>query len=225
MNSIKKIIAIALFCLVTLVTKAQSDINIPFVLEGEHMTIKLCVNGKDSLLFVFDTGAATTVIDSATATAISLKEISRTGITGAGGTSNYAVCKLDSVSSSGFKLLNLNAVKVSLLSLSRSLGVTINGIIGADIIRKYITEIDYDISFITLYKEAAAINFSTKGNSLPLDFSLGLSIPTVPLSIELQNGEIIAGAFLLDNGAGITTCINTPHVNEQQLLQKAGKLF
>lgn len=221
----KKITAIILTYFAIFAIQAQSVISIPFVLEGEHMTIKLKVNNTDSLLFVFDTGASTTVIDSATAEAISLKEISKTGISGASGNASYAVCQLDSILYKDLKLVNQRAVKASLASLSRSLGTEINGIIGADILRKYVTEINYDIACILLYKESSTVDFSNKGTSLPLNFSLGLSIPTVPVSIELQNGEIISGEFLLDNGAGITTCINTPHVNDGGLLQKAGKTF
>lgn len=220
----KKIIASLLICFSAVAIKAQPFTSAPFVLQGEHMTIQLNVNGKDSLLFIFDTGASTTVIDSAAAVAIALKEVSKTTIAGAGGNASHAICSVDSITFKNFRLLNITAVKASLASLSRSMGTTIHGIIGADILRRYITAIDYDASTIRLYKDKNTIDFSIPATSIPLDFSLGLSIPSVPLTILLKDGTNITGDFLLDNGAGITACINTPHVNDLQLLQKAGKV-
>lgn len=201
-------------------------LQIPFELfDNEHMVIKLPIAGSnDSVTYVFDSGASSTLLDSTKAAQCGFIVTTKTQISGASGNTSYSL-------SQGQKLylgnqLYLTDVSVAITDispLSKMIGFPFDGIIGADIMKNYYTHIDFDKKIMSLYDHNQPLN--TKGYSvIPFTFKNDITIPQFPLSITLSNGETVTGDVFFDSGAGLSLLINTPFNKEHQISKKIGEV-
>ena len=149
--------------------------QLSFIHKNNLIIIPMEVNGK-SLNFILDTGVSRTLlfnlnqIDS-----LDLKEIKKIKIRGLG--SNKPVNALLSKNNE-FKLKNIVGSHQNLLfildsdfDLSAKLGLTIHGIIGYDLMKDFVVEINYLHKKITFYKSSKSPTRKIrKAELLPLTF-------------------------------------------------------
>jgi predicted aspartyl protease len=199
----------------------QKVTEIPFELVGEYIMVPVTIQDT-RLSFVFDTGATSTVLDSTTAVALKITPQNQTTAQGASGSSNYQLSKIASVNIHDVELKNLTAIHVSLLSLSRSLGSKIDGIIGNDVLLNRVTEINYDTRMIRLLRSVDESSISSP-RKLPFTFVNFIPIPAIDLSFTLTNGKQFSEKFLVDTGAGLTMILNTPFIEQNDLYHQVGK--
>ena len=109
-----------------------------------------------------------------------------------------------------------------LTRLKKSLGKNFDGIIGNDIIKNYITKIDFEKKQIILYNSTDSVN-TNNYKEFPFEFKNNINIPQFPVTIELENGSKFSGDIFFDSGAGLSLLLNTPFINENNLLAKVGK--
>gem|GEM_PF-414190 len=179
----------------------------------------------DSLKFLFDSGAATSVLDSAVAAKIfpdgAFKEAKAMGASG-----NSAARRLEneSVYLNGLELDNINFLITDLSRFASRFGRKADGIIGYDLLKKYVTRIDIDHKTLSIYRDIKDIN-AEKGKPIAFDFGSELKyFPKLMGSFTTQAGQSYSGYFIFDSGAGLTALLNTPFVNENQLLSQSGKV-
>ena len=189
-----------------LVLSQKKTTTFPFSIVENKNIVSVNIEGQDSLLFVFDSGAALTAIDSATAVELGFKPQKRiiSGIY-----TEYFIPEVE-IALSSFSLGKVEA-KVSEISKDLSVnGISISGAIGSDIFNKYITEVNYDNMLITLWDKFP------KGRKT---ISLGQHpiFASINCTIELSNGTTITGDFLIDSGAPVTLIFNTPFVEKHNL--------
>lgn len=214
---------IALLLLVfTFTTYGKAQINLPFEERGGLFLVKLTINKMEGQ-FVFDTGASNTVLDSALAVKLGLKSsgTNRSSSTGGVATFNY----IDNYKIGISEKQEITCKKIifsNLSALHGRIGVEFAGIIGFDILNKYITKIDYETKTISLYTQ---LNKSEIETYTPITFNLnnGIPIPQFNISFALNNGEKFNGPILFDSGAGLTLMVNTPFKESNQLDKKVGK--
>jgi len=221
-----KLIIILTTVLVGLQIQAQ-EIVLPFKLyENKYVLLKLPVeNRKDSLTFYFDTGASSTLLDKTIAKKFNITPNNTTNIQGASGNKSYELALNQKIQLT--KEHAIDSVSIILEDLSRlnsAFSSSFDGIIGNDIIKNYITKIDFDKREIHLYKKKTVLD--TKDyTEIPFTFKNNIEIPQFPISIELTNGEKLSGDILFDSGAGLSLLINTPFQKKHDILKKSGKYY
>lgn len=219
----KKIIQLLL--LVVGISVNAQDVVLPFSLHQEkHILLKLPTETpSDSLVFYFDTGAVTTLLDKRKAESKGIKANYQQEIQGASGKKIYDIALNQKINlTSECHIEAVNIVLEDLSRLSNSLGEDFDGIIGNDIVKKFITKIDFQKKQIELYNPDTKIN--TEGYiEIPFIFKNNIPIPQFPISVTLENGEVFSGDIFFDSGAGLSLLVNTPFKEENQMMNKIGK--
>ncbi len=90
----------------------------------------------------------------------------------------------------------------------------LDGLFGANFLRNYITEIDFDKQVIRLYT-IGKFNYPAEAALIPLDYSRG--VPGIHSKVTLNNGKVLDGEFHFDTGAGYPMIIFGPSVHRNQL--------
>lgn len=188
---------------------AFAAIRIPFRFKGGLIITDLNLNGKMKVPFVFDTGASTTVLDSTAAQYLQLKAEGRQTNIGAGGAGSFPVVYNQSIELAKDEVVNLmQCTIVNLQALRERTGEDFAGIIGYDLLKNYITSVDFD-------KKELVFDTKSPGNlsgysRIAFTFGNNITIPQLPAGITLQNGTKLEGNVFFDSGAALTLLVNSP---------------
>jgi len=208
-------------------TSASAQVaTVKLELYNHQVWLKAGLTGTktDTLNFLFDSGAGTALLDSTVARKIFKdgKFGQITGI-GAGGSTRMQVLDNQSIYLGGLKIDSVKLLVNNLGNLSATVGRKLDGIIGFDLLKKYVTRIDLDQQILTLYKDLQDLK-AEKGRPLAFEFSPEISfLPRLKCSFTTLAGKSYSGWFFMDSGAGLTTLLNTPFVNINKLLHTTGK--
>lgn len=188
------------------------------------MFIKASFNNSDSLNFIFDTGATGMMIDSATAERAGISKESRlpASVAGSGGSQSYTMVLNQSINLGKTELKHVNLTMVNFSSLSTTLGSKLDGIIGYEILSRYVTKIDFDQKKIFLYDRINAVD-TTGYSNMPFEFSKNILIPRFPISITLANGESFTGKVMFDTGNAIPLLVSSPFSKFHNFDSKLGE--
>jgi len=194
-----------------------------FEMHGDHIFIKVTVNGLEDLNFIFDTGASSTVVSAQLAEKLKLVNGKDSIAMGAGG--NKKIQYYDHNFLKVGKILLKNAVlaKVSLQHLMLRIGRKIDGIIGLALLHNHAINLDFEKETITFYPSSHQAKLA-EGHALMVRMS-EIGIPYIMARLELVTGKRLYGYFLLDSGAGQPLIINTPFSKKYQLSDQIGKYF
>jgi hypothetical protein len=109
-------------------------------------------------------------------------------------------------------------VKVAVLSVNAMLAPFFwrdcAGIIGFNVLGRFVNRIDYDGRLLTFHDPKA---FRYEGNGAKVPFRLAGFIPVVPMTIDGR----YSGEFRLDVGSGSTVDLHSPFVKQHGLVEKA----
>ena len=200
-------------------TNAQVKItSIPFELYGDHMFIKVSLDGSEELDFIFDTGSGLTVIDRDVADRLNLvkKEVKRNTTQ-----NKFQLIKHNKLEIKHFLMeSNINVYATDLRHLEMSLGKHFDGILGYDLLHHHTVHIDYDSLTMDIYDHG---NGPKIGHAIP--FKLSTSIPTIYGKVVLNNNEAHEGRFFIMTGAGGTLDFNSPYAEKWDIIHKTGKHY
>ena len=104
--------------------------------------------------------------------------------------------------------------------LSAPLGRKISGVIGNDILRQLVFEVDYASDVISFY-QPESYQYSGAGDVVPIIFQG--EYPFVRARITLGSRRVIEGKFEIDSGSTGAMTFNTPFVNRNRLLNSVSK--
>ncbi len=199
--------------------------QIPFQMQNGHVLIRVRVGQQDSLQFVFDTGATVSSLDSAAAVraGIRTKDVQQVSVTGAGGAQQYLMLNGQNLQVGNLPVKHVNLVLIDFKNLSTDLGIHLDGIIGLDVLNKYVTKIDFEEQLLSFYPAIQQVD-TTGFAAIPFEFSKGIEIPRFPVSIVLNNGETFTGKTMFDLGNAGTLLISAPYSKFHQLETKLGKM-
>jgi len=198
----------------------SSSLKIPFELSINLILVQARVNDSAPLWFILDTGASSTVIDSQLAKALRLKPSGRFVETGGAGTATALIFKGNSIRLPNVKAVNLTISGLPIDFLSAPLGRKISGVLGNDILKQMVVEVDYVSQVINLY-EPDSYQYSGSGEVIPL--TLEGDLPFVRARVALAGLPIIGGKFELDSGSTGAVLFNTPFVDRNRLLDAVSR--
>jgi outer membrane lipoprotein-sorting protein/predicted aspartyl protease len=195
----------------------KNFVEIPFVLNSNHIYIPVRIGGSKQLSFILDTGAGGPVLDIEITKELGLKIIGKFEGRGVGeGTQEINLVSLSSVRFGDLVIDSVSAMTISLKPLSKYEGMPVDGILGYDIFSKFVVKVDYENQKLTLY-EPSSFKYEGKGGILPI--TLEESHPHIKAKVDGQ----YEGNFVIDTGARSSLVLHTPFVQKYNLGAKTGK--
>jgi len=182
--------------------------HVPFTLVSELIIVPVSINGSNTLNFVFDTGAAATVIlESNNTKTLTLKSDSKLDIAGAG--ENFqsvanVVPNID-VTLGEVELIDQTIIHLPISSVpffKDSDSVFFDGIIGYDFLKRFTIKVDYDKMVITLSEQTDFAKTETEHdiswNQLPIFIKDNMSY--VSVNAHLSADQATSLKLLIDTG-------------------------
>lgn len=197
-------------------------VTIPFVLNNDHIIIRLRLDDSAPLNFLFDSGAGGTLITKEAADSMLFRSTSKRKNVGVSGSHKVGVIKGVKLSVGDKKLGN-----ITLLSTDKPLeelddGRKVHGVIGYPILSRYVVEIDYIARVIKFYNRNS-FTYTGNGQTLPLDFILNLPISRAV--IVMYNDMAFEGDFLIDTGARSYLIMSSPSVVLYDMAENIGNYY
>jgi hypothetical protein len=193
---------------------ARKVASVPFELNGNVILLQVRVNGSRPLWFVLDTGAYGSSVNSTVAQALGLRT-GRAGVThGAAGPVPNAELPDVTLDVNGALLEDLDIHAFPLAPFENNVGRSLDGILGSELFRRYVVEIDYDASVIHLW-EPAGFDYRGPGEILPIDFHH--HHPYVRAKVTLPGREPIEGEFVVDAGSNLPLILLPRFIEENKL--------
>lgn len=220
---LKLCVALSFWILLGSQLKAQIT-EIPFVFKGTHLFIKVQTKDNDSLNFIFDTGATGATLDSASAErlGISKGKLDTVAVAGAGSDQSYRMAANQFLRLGRTEFPNLNLILVNFATLSKAVGAKLDGIIGYEVLERYVAKLDFDHRKLLLYDGIGTVD-TTGYTGIPFEFSKGIQIPRFPVSIGLANGERVTGKVMFDTGSVFSLIVSPPFAKFHDFEHKVGK--
>ena len=185
------ILSILLLCINTFANnKIQSS---SFIYYQQLIFLYVKVNNCDSLLFLFDTGANTSAIDSKTAAMLDLKQNEPKVVEGSAGTITTPMVNVKSISINNKQVKNLDLTQYDLSGSLAPPNLHLDGILGTDFIKQFAIFIDFENKIISFSKKN-----SLKYNNC-IEFKMDNGIPAFK-AILCDN---ITTKFRYDSGASL----------------------
>jgi hypothetical protein len=195
-------------------------LKIPFELSNNLILLQASLNDSGPAWFIFDTGAEFSVVDSQLAKTLNLKAVGHTVETGGAGTATATIFKGTSLRLQNIEVTYLTVYGLPIDFLSAPFGRKISGVIGNDILRQLVFEVDYASAVINFYGPES-YEYSGAGEVVPITFQG--EYPFVHARITLDGRRVIEGKFEIDSGSTGAITFNTPFVNRNRLLDSLSK--
>jgi hypothetical protein len=196
--------------------------KLPFDYRARHVWLKASVNGGAPENFLFDTGASVTVIDSGWAATHGLKTQGRMQAAGAGAAGGASFATLGSlrIASASGDGVELKDVRIAVLDVSPSFEPmfwrSMAGVIGYDVISRFVVTVDYDDSVLVLHDPAT---WTYTGTEKPLAMIMNGTVPALMGKFDGTD----EGLFRLDVGSSSTVDVHAPFAKKTGILNKMGR--
>ncbi|AZZ37478.1 hypothetical protein CIK05_11965 [Bdellovibrio sp. qaytius] len=197
------------FCFSTQVTAAP--VTMPFEFVDNRIFVNIKINGEGPFVMMLDTGASN-ILDSATAAKLNIPTHDAFPIQGGGEFSVMASTgDVQLMDIAGLKFSNQKFMIVDISGMKNAIGFKkFDGLIGYEVFRSYITEINFEKKQLTL---TAPIEFNTQPTGEVISF-LGFD-GTIPLVEATIDG--VRGKFWLDTGDRAAMTLTTPFIQAHNL--------
>jgi len=190
--------------------------QIRFQLFGKLVYVPVRINNSGPFWFILDSGAQNSVIDERVAKALGLKVQGQANVIGIGESSvKVGFAKHVSLTFGEVEFADQDLVVYPCETLEHFTGHVINGILGANVFKRFAVEIDYSSRTVNLYDSKTTSVSQPQGDSLPLIIEGGL--PFIRGRIVLCEGTILDVKILIDTGGNGALALNRPFVDAHKL--------
>jgi hypothetical protein len=190
------------------ISAAQST-TIPFDLINNHLFVKVTLDGKGPYQFILDTGGAN-IMTPEVAGQLGSAVTGSLQVSGAG--ANTVTTGFTWVPELQIGNATLRHQAFAVLPIGRIMqaveGHGVDGIVGIELLRRFITTIDYQNKKITF---ATRLSAHAPGSAIPFVYD-----QSVPLVAGVVDGR--AGQFIIDTGNRTSLVLYAPFVAAHQLL-------
>lgn len=196
--------------------KSPGVAELPFDYRARHVWLKASVNGGPPEDFLFDTGASVTVLDSSWAAEHGVKTEGRMQAAGAGAAGGASFATLASLRVTGRNGDGIEVPNVKVATLDVNPGFEplmwrrMAGILGYDVISRFVVTIDYDDSLLVLHDPAS---WKYEGREKPLPMVMNGTVPALNGTFEGTE----EGLFRLDVGSSSTVDVHGPFAKRHEL--------
>jgi hypothetical protein len=170
--------------------------NIPFEFIGNHIFIPVIVGGKERL-YVLDTGAGMTVLNTSFAEELGLPLEGGMKGQGAGGTVEASFTTSPPFRMKGIEFQEQTVAVIEMSELMRRIGLDVDGILGFGFLSRFVTKVDFANELLSFYEPEG---FEYSGNGHMLGIHLEESVFRVEATLDGSH----CGTWLFDLGAGTT---------------------
>ena len=222
-RSLRRFLGIILFASLASISPTWASASLttlPFRLTGSHIFIEVRVNGSEPMQFIFDTGAASTVINQRQAKKLKLSSDGFTPIRSRKGPSLAYYSRNSQLHMGELRVEKVRVVHLPLDHIQRALGKHVDGIIGQDLLKHYVVQINYDTQTIALYDPQ---EFTPPAGYHAHPFKIISGRPYIEGALTLDDGHTLTGRFQVDNGSGSSITLYSPTVEKHQLADKIGR--
>jgi predicted aspartyl protease len=180
--------------------------------------VPVSVNGSASAPFILDTGASSSVIDQADVARFGLTPCAKTEADTGGGSVDASAIRHVTLELGGVKLPAVDIVAIDLSGVEAGLGTHVAGILGSEIFKQQVVEIDYAKQVVRLHDPA---DFHYAGTARPVPMVFRDDIPLVrPIFVTPAGDELDAKVEFDTGQAGALTLIR-PFVIGAELMDPA----
>ena len=172
---------------------APPDVEVKRVMTG-HVLVRPKVDGRDIGWFIFDTGAAGTMIDPTASAKLKLERLGSVGVTSVLGNEQSSILRANSLALGPMTVAKPFLVTMDLGYVRTGLGEDVVGIVGYDILARCVAEITLADDSIKLYDPKAYRHEPAPWQ--PLAFN-----QSVPLASATFQKATRKGLFRIDVGA------------------------
>jgi len=200
---------------------APQSHSIRFELYRNLIFLRVRINGSRPLSLVLDTGASTSGLNKSVAEEIGLGLTGgRTNILGASEQPEAAeIAAQVKVQVAGIQLVAKEFIVVPMAEMESHVGHRIDGVLGADLFKAYVVEIDYPSQHLTL-REPEHYQYFGRGEVLPLSLS---DVPFVDATVGIGTA-VTPGQFVIDTGWLGPLVFSASFVRQNRLLGMADLL-
>lgn len=189
--------------------------------DGEFVLLHPMINGRDVGWFIFDTGASGCTI---TASAAKRAGLSPIGCTRLQGETLTTVYRCPTLQCGPLTLSDLNVTGLNMSRASSAFGRPVVGILGRDICRSAVVELDGYARAVRLH-DPVAFDASSRAKGLAWHgISLDRQLPHITCAYggPAQGPPIAEGRFVLDTGANATIHFFAGAVERSDLTHSPG---
>lgn len=192
-------------------------VRIPFTTNGKQTYLEVKINdSKESLCFVFDTGAGNTVLDKdgLSSSTITLKG-EKEEMTTSSEVVQVEISTNNKINLDGFEIKGIKFYIANLSHLKPTAnGKKVVGIIGFDMLKNYVSYINHEENYIELYPQGTTLY--PKAKQLPF-YLYEEQLPAFDATIQTENGKEYPVQLVFDSGAGFTSSLGTNFVTKHKL--------
>jgi predicted aspartyl protease/tetratricopeptide (TPR) repeat protein len=170
----------------------DSPVTVPFEYSGNEILIKAKINSGPEQRFIVDTGASQSVIDKSAANAMGTRAISTFSVTSGSKAVPLGYTKLNSVTIGD---ITLSDIPVLITDLS-GIGEKPAGLIGANILRRFLVTIDFDEKKL-IFADPRKVTVAKDAIAIPTKPAFG----GTAMIIKAELDEKPPINFLVDTGA------------------------
>jgi thiol-disulfide isomerase/thioredoxin len=192
----------------------RTSTSVPFTLANGHIYLQVKLDGKGPFLFLCDTGGAN-IVTPEVAKTLGLASAGTIQGRGVGEKSeDVALTKVGKLEVGEASLADQVFAVFPLAGLAEAEGVAAQGLIGYEVFKRFVVEIDYEHGRLTLVTPDA---FTYKGGGTAVAFKFNGRIPQV-------EGEIdgLPGKFDIDTGSRASLTILAPFAAKHNLKERYG---
>lgn len=151
--------------------EAQEPLDlVPIQYRAPTLVVEASVNGTKPLLFAFDTGSTTCLIDARVARRLGITAAPRPGVATPRGVVIAGFARARTLAVGRAEARDLELVIRDLSPLSQGLGVEVAGILGYTWMEQFVFEIDYRAATLTLWPRS--VELTPQADQLPLPLEI-----------------------------------------------------
>lgn len=175
------------------------ETKVPAQVYADHLFLPVRVNGGETTWFVLDTGSNETVISKPLAEKTGLAFQWESGAGGAVGSTMVSAAKDALLELPGVEVSTNRVAVVDLSFMQKTLGRSVDGLLGYDVISRFVVQVDYRHHWVTFHDPAM---FAPEHGSDGLAITLVRNVPQVVTRILLPGRAPVRVRCLIDSGAG-----------------------
>ncbi len=203
-----------LFLFLATTLRAAAPVVLDAQLVGNRIHLPVSVNGNAPVAFILDTGAGTTSLDADYASTLGIQGESGGNAMGAAGSVQIKVAKDVVFRIGDIDHRRARAPLLPLGPVSLRAGRPLGGVLGQDVLVRFVTEFDYAASTVTFHDPAT---FQAPNGAVAIPFKLEHGLPMIQVPITLEDGRTLNAKLMVDSGAAAPLVLKKHFVEKNKI--------